>query len=180
MKKIRIKIILSILLGALVSIYVYTALPRPYNKTFQGIKYRLGKANTQYVEKVTISINGKLSKDFIFGKKFVGKIKINDLEIPKEIEELELKFDEFNRASIDYLFFTESYKPIRPSYGTIYIDDNFSQLTINILEPEDLYAHSKQWNSGNGLMISAPASNRKEALEIPNVLMKDILRKDLE
>lgn len=31
------------------------------------------------------------------------------------------------------------------------------------------------WNSGDGLMISAPAKTRQEALAISNFLMKDIL-----
>ncbi|MCY6485436.1 hypothetical protein OW763_13965 [Clostridium aestuarii] len=180
MKRIRVRIIFSILLGVIVLIYLYTTLPRTYSKSFEGIKYRLGETNNQFIEKVSISINGKLSKNFIFGKKFVGKIKINDLEIPKEIEEIELKFDNFNRASIDYFFSNEQDDSFRAIYGTIYIDDDFSQLTIGISEPEDLYANSKHWDSINGLMISAPASNRKRALEISNNLMKDVLYKDLQ
>ncbi|MCY6957747.1 hypothetical protein [Clostridium brassicae] len=182
MKKIRIRIILGALLGILILIYLYTALPRTYNKTFQGIKYRLGKTNNQFVEKVTISINGKLSENLIFGKKFVGKIKVNDLEFPKQNErkEIELKFDEFNRSSIGYYFINKSQTFSNVLYGTIYINDDFNQLTINIMEPEDLYASSKQWTGVNGLMISAPASNRKEALKISNTLMKYILSENLE
>ncbi len=75
MKRIRERTILGILFVVLVLAYVYIAFPRTYNKTFQGIKYRLGETNNQFTEKVTISINGKLSNDFIFGKKVCRKNK---------------------------------------------------------------------------------------------------------
>ncbi|MEL7597140.1 MAG: hypothetical protein AAGU01_02945, partial [Clostridiaceae bacterium] len=66
------------------------------------------------------------------------------------------------------------------TYGPIYINNDFSQLTINIMEPQNLYIPNKKWIGDNGLMISAPASNRKEALQISNSLMKYILSKELE
>ncbi|MCY6355224.1 hypothetical protein [Clostridium sp. ZS2-4] len=182
MKRVRARTILVILFVVLVLAYVYIAFPRTYNKTFQGIKYRLGETNNQFTEKVTISINGKLSNDFIFGKKFVGKIKINDLEFPKEneLKEIKLKFDKYNRSNIQYYFVNKAQTFSQVTYGPIYINDDFSQLTINIMEPQNLYIPNKKWIGDNGLMIAAPASNRKEALQISNSLMKYILSKELE
>jgi hypothetical protein len=54
------------------------------------------------------------------------------------------------------------------------------EFTIIVLEENKEKRGSSSWSSKDGLMISAPASSRNEALGISNKLMKDILVNELK
>ncbi|MEH6938379.1 hypothetical protein V7056_11020, partial [Bacillus sp. JJ664] len=86
-------------------------------------------------------------------------------------KKVEIVFNEENNGLIilnndsNWLDFT--------TYGTLYIGNDFSQFTILIFEKES--KGSNGWSAGDGIMISAPAKSREEALSISNHLMKDFL-----
>jgi hypothetical protein len=61
------------------------------------------------------------------------------------------------------------------SYGDMFSNKGMKEFTICILEEDKQRKGGKTWSPVDGLMISAPASNRAEALEISNNLMKDVL-----
>lgn len=58
-------------------------------------------------------------------------------------------------------------------YGLIFATNRLKKLTIGLIE-------KNQWDNDNGLMISAPASSRVEALNISNNLMDGFLKKVLK
>jgi len=72
--KLGRKLIISIVLislTALVSCILYSY-PRNINKSFKGVKYRLGVKNNSYIENVEIKFQGKYSKNIISGNKFLS------------------------------------------------------------------------------------------------------------
>jgi hypothetical protein len=61
------------------------------------------------------------------------------------------------------------------SYGDIYSNGMMEKFTICVFEEDKQRKGGMTWTGKDGLMISAPASNRTEALEITSKLMKDVL-----
>lgn len=162
--KINHKKAVSIVILLLAVIYIYQIFPRKFNKTYKGIKYRLGSSD--YVEEVTVVVEGSYAKKFLLKDKFSGTMTINN---NGELTNLYLNFDKYGMegilASNDKTFQFES-------YGIIHTEPYFEKFTIRILEDEE-EPGSKAWNSGDGLMLSAPADTREEALEISKNIMKD-------
>lgn len=163
---------------------------RNFDKTFHGIKYRLGNENHEELEDITISLEGELKRNIIGHSQFIGEIWLGDILILSEDSNLEavtLILEEeygtllpsFYYFWLGYHFNTESsshycVEPTEPikskSYGEIYFDKKFNSLTITIYEPFE--SDRQSWSSGDRLMISAPAKNRHEALQISNKLLK--------
>jgi len=153
-------IILFIIFGI---IYFY---PRKISGEYNAIMYRLGDSN--YSENIKVSINGYLSKGLLKGDNFEGNVTIGDNKLSK----INMRFDNFRRGLLSC--YVESIGDYT-SYGDMYSDKMMKEFTICVLEEDKQRKGGKTWSGTDGLMISAPASNRAEALEISNKLMKDIL-----
>lgn len=160
-----IVIIILFILGV---IYFY---PREISKDFNGIMYRLGDAN--YLENVKISIQGNISKGLLKGDKFEGDILIGDEKLTK----ISMKFDDFDRGNLFY--YDENVGEYR-TYGDLISNNMKNEFTIIVLEENEEKSGSSSWSGKDGLMISAPASSRDEALDISNKLMKEILVNELK
>ena len=80
-----------------------------------------------------------------------------------------MRFDRFNRG---LLFCFDDNVGDYTSYGDMYINQMMKEFTICILEEDKQNKGGKTWTPIDGLMVSAPANNRAEALEISNKLMK--------
>jgi hypothetical protein len=171
----KVKYIALILVIILIIVYIYLRYPTSINRTYTGLKYRLGVENMNEVEEVTITINGKITKDFWLNKRFEGKFFVDNVEelfLNKEHankleENSQVKFD-LNRSNfLEYIFFD----PFDVEFiGTIYIDEKFNSFTIKAYEPK------KNWSSKDGLMITAPVTSRVEAIEMTNKLMERDLK----
>jgi hypothetical protein len=63
-------------------------------------------------------------------------------------------------------------------YGIIFINKDFSKVSIMKYQDDKDGADTstRGWGAEDGLMISAPANNRKQALEISNELMGKYLQ----
>lgn len=158
-----------ILLVAIVILYCY---PRKFNKVYSGVIYRLG--DMTYSENIKISFDGYFSKQLLKGDKFEGKISIGAKKL--------------NNASMQFINSSDS--PYKENYATIddYDENSGSYIsfgnivsknikngfTICVYENDKDNKGSKTWSVTDGLMISAPANSRSEALEIS----KNILRND--
>ena len=144
-------------------IYFY---PREINSEYDAIMYRLGDSN--YSENIKVSITGYISKGFLKGDKFEGTITIGDNKLSK----INTRFDNFGRG---LLFCFDEDTGDYGSYGDMFSNKRMKEFTICILEEDKQRKGGKTWSPVDGLMISAPASNRAEALEISNNLMEDVL-----
>lgn len=154
-----------------VSFVVWYSVPKEINQAFDGIVYGVGSKSNQINKEVTIAIKGKLYRKFFNQDRFKGTIEING-EVPPNIiiykKQIEVVFIE-NRGT---LLFGDS------PYGFLYINKDFSELSIIVHEliESERGSASYRWDPKDGLLISGPATSRKEALNISNELIGDLLK----
>ena len=160
-----------IFLIGIVSFGVWYSIPKEINQAFDGIVYGVGNKSNQLNKEVTITIKGKLYRKIFNQDRFKGTIDING-ELPKNIiidkKEVEVVFIE-NGGSLS----------IGDSpYGFLYINKDLSELTIIVYELLESGSDNAtyEWDPKGGLLISGPATNRKEALNISNKLIEDLLK----
>ncbi|MDB5084558.1 MAG: hypothetical protein JWN30_1444 [Bacilli bacterium] len=170
------KFVLStfIIILVLVGVFVFYTYPRQVSQSINGVEYRLGTAQSDVIP-IIIDINGKLSRSLKGNRTFIGTIHITGASIPNpdENRQLQIKFDNKGQGRMVYGYF-ESGTPFMHEYGIIFTNNDFSTFTIEEFVPEG--NGSGGWMASNGLMMSGPASNRTQALNISNDLMKDVLR----
>lgn len=142
-------------------IYFY---PKKFNKEYNGVIYRLG--DSSYSENIKISFDGYLSKRLFKGDKFQGTINIGD----KKFDKVFMEFSNRGDALVQY--YGESLGEYMV-YGNMYSVNIKDRFTINVWEAVNSGGYT--WSSNNGLMVSAPANSRSEAVDISNKLMKNIL-----
>lgn len=184
-KNTKVKNLLSILLGIVICTFIFYFIctyPRAFTRTYEGIRFRCGKGNIAFAEKVTIRFEGRLSKNALFGHKFKGTVQINDTFLPEHINELELKFSPFSyyQQTILVYFYhdQETNSPKSYCYGWLITDDTFNNIMIQVAETNDHNGHG--WSGDNGLTIAAPATTRDEALAICNSFLQETPREPLK
>lgn len=160
-KKIYVYIIIALLL--LGTLYLY---PKKFNNSYNALIYRLG--DKTYGENVQINIEGWVFNKFFKSPSFKGTIFIGD----KKLSSISLKFDKNNKADIFY--FDEASEEYR-SYGFMVTKNIRKQFSVCISEAKSSDDSAKHWSSKDGLILSAPASNRYEALEISKNLMEPLI-----
>lgn len=140
--------------------WIYMSYTRPIDIQYRysGIKYQIG--DLQSAEPINIEIKGKFVKE-LFGNygEFDGTIKVGETIFTDR----PIGFNKYKMGSL-----TSS----EGQYGMIFIGDKFENLTIEILEPNQNGGYS--WSGENGRMISAPCNDRKEAVEISNILIQKL------
>jgi len=165
-----------VLLGAVgAAFFLYW--PRQVHLDVQGVKYRLGEANAGREELVQVKIDGEVWKDWKGAPTFSGTIDIEGSDIPLTESEQKIKINLGEGAGsrlIAYNGYHEITGPFRYIYGSLYADDPLRNVSINVFEQKE--DGGSEWSSDSGLMVSAPASNRTEALEVANKLMKKDMR----
>lgn len=164
---IRAAILLPFLIGVG---YLYYRTPKLVKIEYQGIYYQLG--NPEMTEEIPVVFDGYLTRGLWLEDSFQGMITIGeatlnkvDIRLPKDGPSVILYYDD---ATKDYV-----------TYGALYTKDIKKSFTI-IVHQYDKETDSDSWSSADGYMISAPAQDRTEALELSNQLMKDVLVKELK
>lgn len=155
-KLIIIVIVLFVVIGL---VYFY---PQKINREYSGIQYRI--ENDSYEEQTDITVKGYITKGLLQGDRFEGSITIGEKELPK----LDMRFSDNYGAPL--LYYDEASGDYR-SYGQIYMDNSREKISISIFEPKDQKG-KQSWSSKDGLVISAPANNINEAIEITNELIR--------
>ncbi|WP_409275973.1 hypothetical protein V1499_10260 [Neobacillus sp. SCS-31] len=167
-----------ICLIGLISIAVWYSIPKDINQEFDGFVFGVGRKSNQIHEKVTITIKGSLHKKIFNQDRFKGTIDIKG-EVPQNIlidkKEVEVVFLG-NNGTLSFKDYSHPTK--RNNYGNLYINNDFSELAIIVYElVESGSDHATyEWDPDGGLLISGPATNRKEALNISNKLIGDLLK----
>ena len=163
----KIKLVISFII-ALVIIFSWNFYPRHYKETLHGVYYHLN--NEEFSEKITIHLEGKRRNHLFGDKKFEGTVVFEGEvlpPVPDGVEELEVRYERgigiinsFFREDEQGAVFPEIYH-----FGSIHINKNFTQFTIQASIPSSL-------PSDDIFMITAPAETREEALQIHNNIMK--------
>lgn len=155
------------------AVYIYG--PRAVLLDTQGVKYRLGEGNAGKEQLVQVKIEGDIWREWNGVPKFVGTIDIEGEvpEVPNERKKVEVNLSEeaIERLIIYDYFDNEGLHMI--AYGRLYTDKSMERISINVFEETEGSAEGgRGWDSGSGLVITAPAQNRQEALKIANELME--------
>jgi hypothetical protein len=150
-----------ILLIILSVVYFY---PKNFNKEYNGVIYKLG--DNSYSENIKISFDGYLSKQLFKGDKFQGTINIGN----KKFARVFMEFSNRNDAFVQY--YDENLGEYK-IYGDMVSSNIKDRFIISVWEAAN--NGGSTWSSKNGLVVSAPANCRSEALDISNKLMKNFL-----
>ncbi|QUI24381.1 hypothetical protein HZI73_19690 [Vallitalea pronyensis] len=145
-KKKYLRYSILIILIVLLGIYVYIRYPRTINKTYTGLKYKLGVENINDLEEVTIKINGKVTSDFWLNKKFKGKFYISNIDelITNKDNISKLKdapvtiiYNRLWGSLLSYPIFNsgKDWSIDSEIIGNIYHDTDFKELTILCPQP---------------------------------------------
>lgn len=152
---------ISILIIFLTVGYFYYTFPRKVNLAYDGIKCNINDQQQQ--EQVKINLTGFYHNQ-IFAKDFFrGSVTIDNEIYP----DLKLLIED-QLQMIQYRDYEGSGK--LHTYGEAFIEENLKALTILLVHDTE-----NGWEGEDGLILSAPAKNKAEALEIYNKLMKKIL-----
>lgn len=159
-KLIKIKWI--ILVYVLLVMYIMTWSPKEYNKSFNGLYYRLSGSSVK--KGYTVTLKGKWKDPLFAHDRFKGKIILDG----KEYNTFELKFDSLNGTYISGI--TNSGKSY--TLGKIYFNESYDNFTITLYEKVGINSYS--WDSEDGLMFTSGVNNRSEAIKIANEHIKEI------
>ncbi|MFE4711368.1 hypothetical protein ACFRAM_10890 [Paenibacillus sp. NPDC056722] len=167
--KVKILVILALMV-VLATTWYFT--PKRYSTTLDGVYYQLGEEGI--IEDVKIQLNGKLRNHINGIKSFNGVVDIEGEKVPqltKDRSKLELHYPGGNFGSILSPFRAKDDRGAIAAdvyyYGTVYINNDFTKFTITVSNDKN-----KQWTPTNGFMITAPASDREEAITISQELMR--------
>lgn len=162
-KRRKIHLLVSIfaillIVGSFISYQIYIH-PRDINRTMMALKFQLG--NETNTKKVPIQIKGTYSKKLIGSDIFDGTITIDNRS--------------FSGKSVLISSHTRELYGLHDGfveYGRMYTEDNFESFNIWI---HDKVENGVAFNWDVSYMISYPAENRSEALEIANKFSKGYL-----
>lgn len=163
MENKKSKIIILLILS-LITVYFYYTHPNKFSKTYTGVKYRIN--NDNYEEKVLVKFEGKYTRKPFSNNIFEGTLSINN----SILNNIKLEFNNDGNASIRYKKDTND--NFEKHYGWITIDKSKNYLIILLPESKkDNKYNSNEWTYENGLIISAPANSKKDAIKIANKLL---------
>ncbi|WP_043932567.1 hypothetical protein [Bacillus sp. EB01] len=167
-----------ICLVGIVGLAAWYSIPKGINQEFDGFVYGVGGKSNQINEKVTITIKGSYHKKIFNQDRFKGTIDIKG-DVPKDIiidnKEVEVVFLG-NNGTLSFRDY--SHPTDRNTYGNLYINNDFSELTIIVYDLVESGSDNAtyEWDPEGGLLISGPATTRKEAISISNKLNGDLLK----
>ncbi len=158
--------ILRIALIVSFTVIVIYFFPWKYSLSLDGVKFQLSAENEAVYKPLTITMDGRMYKNINGTKNFRGNLTIegeiiSESDIPRSVE---ISFDKDNYAN---LTFTTTFG-CTFQYGDIFMNKSFDELFIRIYDEKD--SGHTSWDRENGTVISAPASNREEAISIYNKL----------
>ncbi len=126
-----------------------------FASTLSGITYNLGEANTHF-EPSQIKLSGLISNPSSEVESFGGVFEIDG-------KEYQLTYSSGGNNLLSYA----SKSGYTRTYGQVFMNEDFSEIVILVIEDG--------WSSNEGPMLTYPANNKDEALEIANRLMLDFL-----
>jgi hypothetical protein len=155
--------------------------PKRLSYEVEGIKYQLGAGNEANTKPLKVRVEGYLHKNIKGERTFKGTIDLEgeNVPVPEESRKLSISFPDGNDGQITY-HTVESGVLRMYSVGTVYINRDMSRMTIGLYQEDKHDASRKSWSGSDGMMISAPADSRENALALSNELMKRLLLKPLD
>lgn len=174
-----------ILMGIVVALVVYVTylyIPKTVYIDTNGIMHRNGETENTLEKSLRVQIKGKVYREWVNKKYFRGDIQVEGqtFPVPREKASLvEIPVGFSTPTSIVYSFIWPEQEPGLYQYGSISMNDNYTEAVILVSEKrEPSEAEIKQnvqdtkgWSFDNGLMIAVPAKNREEAVALTNEIL---------
>lgn len=173
-KKVKTIISAAVAVIAIVAAVIWFLYPKPILTEVKGVQYQLGDANPDYTENVTILIDGEFIRNLNGIRNFYGTVSIEGETLPvsEDRRDLNISFDKDGRGAMEYNDINSGKQYYL--YGDLFIEGNFEKLTI--AKYEDTSEAGRGWSSEDGIVISGPADNRQQGLEISEKLMRAFLK----
>ncbi|MHA7966783.1 hypothetical protein ACX93W_21970 [Paenibacillus sp. CAU 1782] len=170
-RKVKTLIIAVAAVIAIVAAAIWFFYPKPILMEVKGVQYQLGDSNPEYIENVTILIDGEFIRNLNGSRNFYGSVSIEGETLPVSEDRIELNisFDKNGRGPMEYNDINNSNGQYY-LYGDLFMEGDFEKLTI--AKYQDTGEASRGWSSEDGIVISGPADNRQQGLEISRELMK--------
>lgn len=158
--------------------YVILLWPTTIDHNYEGVIVKL-EDRSIVRDDVGFRIHGKVYKNLILKRTFVGNIKLNNIDDIVEMEnsdemtsklfdlKLKLRFDDFGRTNLQYFMMQNSYGYYQ-DIGMLYTNRDFDRFTISIVNKE-----SHTWSTKEGYIIVLPAKTVVEALTVADSIMDD-------
>ncbi len=165
-KKRMLIILLNIILVLVLFISFYK-FPKTINLNYPAVEFR---TNEETIRNTTIHNQGTLYRPLFRNKVFKGHFVINSYDFTKNYNLMDIVFYKSIRngwGSLSYVL-TKNGNLDLQTFGSIWINDNFDKLKIQVYEPI--------WNerkSFSNLIICAPAQTLSEGLLINNSIQID-------
>lgn len=172
-KKIKTKlIILGVLVIVAVSIFPYV---NKVNKKLEAIKWK--NNNPLVVEKSKVEIDGYVKKYLFRKDRFIGTINIEGKNFVFNDNDKNSNYV-FSNIMQELMFIND--KGEYQQFGCIKSDSSFKNIFIAINDNKDI--NSSSWCITSGIIISAPAKTREQAIEIAKKANENInwLSEELE
>lgn len=159
--------ILTVIVACFVIVIVYI-FPRKMNVSLDGVMYRLGAENKEMANPITLHMKGYITTKISGEQRYNGTLDIDGLNIPVEKENRRVII--YFRDQLGWAIYAYNDKgtPRNVTLGMMKTNRNFSEYTLSIYD-QIIYGDTDKggsWSSKDGLMITAPAANREEAIAI--------------
>ncbi|WP_350343011.1 hypothetical protein PRVXT_002287 [Proteinivorax tanatarense] len=149
---------LILVVVALIIVLAIYSFPNEIKKEFTGLKYRLDDASEE--KRVAIKIDGWYTRRLFQNDQFQGTIYIGD----EKLSQVNSYVDKEGEILVTFDDESEDFK----SFGKIYSLDRFKEFTIAIFE-------NGEWDNEEGIILSAPAKDREDAVKISKSLMESLI-----
>lgn len=164
---IRLMQVAGIIVLLLIAGLIYHMSPRNISLSVKGDEYRLGSA--QIVKPVTLQVTGTLQTSLLGVRTFNGLIDIHGVPVSNVVGH-GMTVQMFSNAMLGGIItYVDSKTQQVNQFGELFSNRQFNEFTITVFQADK---HGFGWSGANGLMISAPAQNRTQALHISNHLLE--------
>lgn len=163
MKRRRLVVAMGVIV--LLGGYIFRTYPRNVAITLHGVQYQVG--SHRGVKSVTLRLHGTRNRPLFGPETFDGTVNISGASIP----------DRLNGRVLHVVFVSEWgglltasvwSRPQFYDYGALFPNQSFTEFAVTEWQNR---GNESGWRGSNGLVISAPAKTRQQALRISNELM---------
>lgn len=158
----RITTVIFVIILMVIAAITFRTYPRNISLSLKGVEYQLGRSSHYDIKPITLKVKGIRKTSLLGHHTFTGTITIIRNSAPNH-GIIRSSVNSF--TSGDPLAYLDSHSKV-VTYGVMFNNSNMSKITVEVFQPNG------GWNSGNGLMISAPARTRTQALQVSNTLVK--------
>ena len=153
-------VVFAVIIGA----YITLRIPTDFNVSYSAMEIRL--SDTEYNVPLKVEFDGKIKKDFLLHKSYVGALSFdgnNILNNYDDVDEIILDLTEQDSILGSGIMISQYGTPITktdwPWIGNVMFSEEMDRIVITIAEDGG-------WNVESGLIIAGPAVSRKQAESI--------------